>query len=82
MFEQSFIFGYIASKEACRRYCYYDAKGCFDRIVHTVAILVLMSFGLCPEHARLAFEILQLAEHCIKTGFGVSDHVYGTEEDE
>jgi hypothetical protein len=23
-----------------------DAKGCFDRIVHTVAILVLLSFGV------------------------------------
>ena len=25
-----------------------DAKGCFDRIVHTVAILVLLSFSLSP----------------------------------
>ena len=40
-----------------------------------------MSFGLCLSHARLAFEILQVAEHRIKTGFGVSEHVYGIEDD-
>ena len=58
-----------------------DACGCFDQILHTVAILVLLSFGLCSEHARILFEVLQLAEHRIKTGFGVSDHVYGIGDD-
>ena len=58
-----------------------DAIGCFDRVAHTIAILVLLSFGLCSEHARILFEVLQRAQHRIKTGYGVSDHVYGIEDE-
>ena len=36
-----------------------DAKGCFDRIVHSVAILVLMSFGVTGHMARTMFKVLQ-----------------------
>ena len=54
-----------------------DAKGCYDRIHHVVAILVLMSFGLLWLPAKILFEALQLAEHRIKTAYGVSEHVYG-----
>ena len=54
-----------------------DAKGCYDRIHHVVAILVLMSFGLSWLPTKILFEALQLAEHRIKTGYGVSEHVYG-----
>ena len=31
--------------------------------------------------AQILFEALQLAEHCIKTGFGVSEPAYGPEDD-
>ena len=58
-----------------------NVKGCFDRIIHTVIILVIMSFGLCPSHTRLVLEILQVAEHRIKSGFGVSEPVYGIADD-
>ena len=54
-----------------------DAKGCYDRIVHTVAILVLMSFGLNHTVAQILFQVLQTAEHNIKTGYGVSQTGYG-----
>ena len=54
-----------------------DLKGNYDRIVHTVAILVLLSFGLHYESTRFLMEVLQVAEHCIKTGFGVSQPLYG-----
>ena len=54
-----------------------DAKGCYDRIVHTVAILVLMSFGLSHTPAKVMFEMLQTAEHNVKTGFGPSQKAYG-----
>ena len=59
-----------------------NAKGCYDRINHTFAILVLIGFGLCWQHAKVIFEILQIAEHRIKTGFGVSEPAYGIEDDE
>jgi len=57
------------------------ARGCFDRIVHTVAILVFMSFGVPAMIARTLFETLQKARHRINTGFGISDPVCGDEEE-
>jgi hypothetical protein len=53
-----------------------NAKGCFDRINHTFAILVLMSFGVSAVLARSLFETLQKADHHIKTGYGRSDKAY------
>ena len=53
-----------------------NLKGNYERIVHTVAILVLLSFGLHYESARFLMEVLHVAEHCIKTGFGVSQPLY------
>ena len=56
-----------------------DAKGCFDRIVHSVAILVYMSFGVPALIVCTLFWTLQEAFHKIKTGFGISEDVYGDE---
>ena len=36
-----------------------------------------MSYGLHQDQARLLFDILQKAQHRIKTGFGVSDNADG-----
>ena len=57
-----------------------DAKGCFDRIQHTFAILVLMYYGVAWSLATTLFEVLQKAKHKIKTGYGVSTPVYGNKE--
>ena len=54
-----------------------DAIGCYDRIQHTVALLVLMRFGLAYTPAKILLEVLQLALHRIKTGYGTSKPVYG-----
>jgi hypothetical protein len=54
-----------------------DAKGCFDRINHTFAILVLTSSGVSTVLARSLFETLQTADHHIKRGYGRSDKAYG-----
>ena len=54
-----------------------DLAGCYDRIVHTVAILVLLAFGMEYQTARLLMETLQAAEHSIQTGYGISDPMYG-----
>ena len=59
-----------------------DAKGCFDRINHTFAILVLMSFGVSSLLARSVFETLQTADHHIKTGYGRSGKAYGNNDEE
>ena len=56
-----------------------DARGCYDCIVHSIAILVLTSFGVAGEIARAMFKVLQEAEHHMKTRFGRSDRAYGNE---
>ena len=60
-----------------------DAKGCYDRISHPIAILTLMAFGLPHKVASVLFETLQRAKHFIKTGYGRSgpDPAYGDEDD-
>ena len=57
-----------------------DAKGCFDRINHTFAILVLMSFGVSAVLAQPLFETFQTTDHHIKTGYGRSDKAYGNND--
>ena len=49
-----------------------DAKGCFDQIQHTFAVLVLMYYGVAWSVASTLFGVLQKAKHKIKTGNGVS----------
>ena len=58
-----------------------NAKGCYDQIDHTFAVLVLMYFGLPWSVATMLFLVLQQARHSIKTGYGVSEPIYGNEED-
>ena len=45
-----------------------DAKGCFDWIQHTFAVLVLMYYGVAWSVATTLFQVLQQARHKIKTG--------------
>ena len=56
-----------------------DAKGCYDRISHSFAVLTLMSFGLARSVAVVLFATLQRACHLISTSFGHSKAVYGDE---
>ena len=66
----------------CFSSCYAmnDAKRCYDRIDHTFAILVLMFFGVPWCVATNLFHVLQQARHSIKSGYGVSQPVYGNED--
>ena len=59
-----------------------DTKGCYDRIDHTFAILVLMIFGIPWMIARSCFRPLQRGRHQIKTGYGLLKPVYGNEDTE
>ena len=54
-----------------------DAKGCFDRIAHVVAILALRRLGV-PRPAILSMiQVIQQMQHYIRTAFGESDRSYG-----
>ena len=59
-----------------RCYAMNDAKGCYDRIDHTFAVLVLMYFGVPWSIATTHFLVLQQARHSIKTGCGHLKPVY------
>ena len=50
-----------------------DARGCFDRIAHVVAILALRRLGI-PRPALLSMiQTIQEMQHYIRTSFGESD---------
>ena len=53
-----------------------DAKSCFDRIVHWVAIISLMRFGIQWNALRSMFDNLMLSEHRVRTGFGDSTRTF------
>ena len=53
------------------RHAMNDTKGCYDRIDHNFAILVLMFFGVPWMVARNLFRVLQQARYHIKTSYGV-----------
>ena len=58
-----------------------DTTGCYNHIDHTFAILVLMYFGVSSSFSTMLFFVLQRARHSIKTGYGVSEPVYGNEDE-
>lgn len=49
-----------------------DAKSCFDRVVHWVAIIALLRFGITWRAVSMAFATLAEATHRVCTGFGDS----------
>ena len=57
-----------------------DAKSCYDRVVHSAAILTMRSFGVPAPAARVMMATLQQAKHYIKTGFERSGATYGNEQ--
>jgi hypothetical protein len=54
-----------------------DAKGCFDRISHVVAILALRRLGVPRPALQSMIETIQEMEHHIRTSFGDSKSSYG-----
>ena len=61
-------------------YAMNGTKGCYDQIGHNFAILVLMFFGIPWTIARNCFRVLQQGRHRIKTGYGLSEPIYGNED--
>ena len=54
-----------------------DAKSCFDRVVHAAAMFAMARLGLSYNVLSTLFLTLQMAEHRVKTAFGVSKRTYG-----
>ena len=52
--------------------CSNDAKSCYDRIVHWIAIISLMRLGMPYQPIFSMFETLQNSWHYIATAFGIS----------
>jgi hypothetical protein len=61
--------------------CANDAKSCYDRIVHNVAVLAIRRLGVAAAPIRSMFETLQLSKHHASTAFGISDKSYGERRD-
>ena len=59
-----------------------DARGCYDRINHVVAVLALMMFGVPWKVARTLFSVLKRSLHAIQTGLGTEEDMYGGLEDD
>ncbi len=56
-----------------------DAKGCFDRIVHLIAYICLLRFGMPGAPIRSMLLAIQQLTHHVRTAFGVSDDTYGND---
>jgi hypothetical protein len=53
--------------------CVNDMKGCYDRIVHSVASICMQRLGVNIRTLQSMFFTLQNLEHYIRTAFGVSE---------
>jgi hypothetical protein len=58
-----------------------DAKGCYDRIAHTVVNLALQRLGVPKPALQSMLETIQEMEHYIRTAFGTSTEAYGNDSD-
>jgi hypothetical protein len=56
-----------------------DAKGCYDRIAHTVVNLALQRLGIPRPALQSMLETIQEMEHHIRTAFGTSTQAYGND---
>jgi hypothetical protein len=56
-----------------------DAKGCYDRIAHTVVNLALQRLGVSKPAFQLMLATIQEMEHHIRTVFGDSKEAYGND---
>jgi hypothetical protein len=55
-----------------------DAKSCFDWIIHSAAMFAMARLGLSYHVLCTLFLTLQMAQHHVKTAFGVSNKTYGS----
>ena len=56
-----------------------DLKGCYDRIVHSVALLCLQRVGIHESEVVCMFTGLQDMEHLIRSAYGTSEMGYNND---
>ena len=57
-----------------------DLTGCYDRIVHNAAALVLLRLGLSHAKIHSMFTTIQRMVHRVRTAFGDSETTYGGDD--
>ena len=65
------------SKRKAMAVCSNDAKGCYDRIVHSVAVICLQRLGFPASAIQSMIKTIQQMRHFVRTGFGDSEESYG-----
>jgi hypothetical protein len=53
--------------------CVNDMKGCYDRIVHSVASLCMQRWGMQEQPIRMMLHTIQNLKHYVRTSYGNSD---------
>ena len=53
-----------------------DAKSCFDRVVHSIAKIALLRFGILWGALAMMFDTLAFSTHRVRTGFGDSEESF------
>ena len=65
------------SKRRCFTLTSSDLEGCYDRIIHKAAALVLLRVGTSYTQIYSIFSSIQRMIHRIRTSFGDSELTYG-----
>jgi hypothetical protein len=60
--------------------CINDMKGCYDRIVHSVASICLQRFGMPMEPIKMMFQTLQSLKHYVRTSGGTSSKFFNAKD--
>jgi hypothetical protein len=60
--------------------CSNDAKGCYDRIVHSVASICLQRLGMPRGPLKSMFSTLQNLQHFVRSSFGISEKSFHASE--
>ena len=68
----------LRMRRAAAGWCSNNAKSCYDRIVHWVARLCLVRFGLAWNASCSSFTSLQKALHYVRTGYGDCETPYNS----
>ena len=58
-----------------------DLKSCYDRVVHTPAVLAMMGYGAPQEPLTSMFHAIQNMQYVTRTAFGDSNKTFGGLED-
>jgi hypothetical protein len=58
-----------------------DAKGCYDRIISGILLVMVRRLGYSKKYVRMPGKLWDQLEHHISTGYGISETAYsGTAE--